>query len=83
MYKDFKDKGFEILYCIDEIDEFTLMMMRNYDGKEFRSAQKADALNETEDEKKRKEELQKGNEGLLQKMASALSEKVKEVRISS
>ncbi|MBE6125755.1 MAG: molecular chaperone HtpG [Erysipelotrichaceae bacterium] len=77
------DKGYEILYCIDEIDEFTLMMMRDYDGKAFKSAQKADALDETEEEKKQKEELQKGNEGLLQKMASALSDKVKEVRISS
>ena len=77
------DKGYEILYCIDEIDEFTLMMMHDYDGKLFRSAQKADALNETEEEKKQKEELQKDNEGLLQKMASALSDKVKEVRISS
>ena len=38
---------------------------------------------ETEEEKKQKEELQKDNEGLLQKMASALSDKVKEVRISS
>ena len=77
------DKGYEILYCIDEIDEFTLMMMHDYHGKLFRSAQKADALNETEEEKKQKEELQKDNEGLLQKMASALSDKVKEVRISS
>ena len=77
------DKGYEILYCIDEIDEFTLMMMHDYDGKLFKSAQKADALNETEEEKKQKEELQKDNEGLLQKMASALSDKVKEVRISS
>ncbi|MBQ1314807.1 MAG: molecular chaperone HtpG, partial [Erysipelotrichaceae bacterium] len=58
------DKGYEILYCIDEIDEFTLMMMHDYDGKLFKSAQKADALNETEEEKKQKEELQKGNEGL-------------------
>ena len=77
------DKGFEVLYCIDEIDEFTLMMMRDYDGKSFKSAQKADAIGETEEEKKHKEELQKDNEGMLKKMVSALQDKVKDVRISS
>ena len=77
------DKGFEILYCIDEIDEFTLMMMRNYDGKDFRSAQQAEAIGETEEEKKQKEEVQKSNESMLKKMLTSLGDKVKDVRISS
>ncbi len=77
------DKGFEILYCIDEIDEFTLMMMRNYDGKDFKSAQQAEAIGETEEEKKHKEEVQKSNESLLKRMLTSLGDKVKDVRISS
>ena len=77
------DKGFEILYCIDEIDEFTLMMMRNYDGKDFKSAQQAEAIGETEEEKKHKEEVQKSNESMLKRMLTSLGDKVKDVRISS
>ncbi len=77
------DKGFEILYCIDEIDEFTLMMMRNYDGKDFKSAQQAEAIGETEEEKKHKEEVQKSNESLLKRMLTSLGDRVKDVRISS
>ena len=77
------DKGYEILYFVDEIDEFAAMMMREYDGKQFRSAQQADSLPETDEEKQQKEALQKDNQGLLGKMTELLNGKVKEVRISS
>ena len=77
------DKGYEVLYFDSEIDEFTIMMMHDYNGKPFKSAQQADALAETEEEKKQKEELQKDNEGLLKDMKEALKDKVTDVRISS
>ena len=59
------------------------MMMRNYDGKDFKSAQQAEAIGETEEEKKHKEEVQKSNESLLKRMLTSLGDKVKDVRISS
>ena len=77
------DKGYEILYLVDDIDEFVMMMMHDYDGKNFQNAQNAAADVESEEEKKAKEELVKANENLLKDMKEALSDKVKEVRISS
>jgi len=54
-----KDKGYEILYCTEYVDEFALMMLRNYKEKEFKNVCN-DATNfETEEEK---EELKKKNE---------------------
>ena len=48
-----KDKGFEILYLTDDVDEFALKMMRDYDGKTFTNicADKLDI--ETEEEKEK------------------------------
>ena len=77
------DKGFEVLYFVNEIDEFSIMMMREYDGKQFKSAQQADSSIETDEEKQKKEELQKDNSGMLNDMKEALSGKVTDVRISS
>lgn len=77
------DKGYEVLYFMDNIDEFVVMMMRDYDGKEFQSAQKASADIETEEEKTEKEKLVKDNKDLLDDLSKALVDKVKEVRISS
>ena len=75
--------GLTYSYFNNEIDEFTIMMMHDYNGKPFKSAQQADALAETEEEKKQKEELQKNNEGLLKDMKEALKDRVTDVRISS
>jgi molecular chaperone HtpG len=77
------DKGYEVLYFIDNIDEFAVMMMRDYDGKEFQNAQKASAEIESEEEKTEKEQLVKDNKNLLEDLSKALIDKVKEVRISS
>ncbi len=77
------DEGYEVLYFTEEIDEFSVMMMRDYEGHSFKSAQQADSIVETEEEKKEKEELEKANESLLANMATALSGKVEEVKIST
>ncbi len=76
-------KDYEVLYFTEDIDEFAIMMMRDYEGKEFQSAQKASSSIETEEEKKQKEELQASNEGLLKDMKASLGDKVTDVRISS
>lgn len=46
-----KDKGYEILYLTDNVDEFALRMMMKYDDKEFRSISADDLDLETEEEK--------------------------------
>ncbi|MGN0486016.1 MAG: molecular chaperone HtpG [Acutalibacteraceae bacterium] len=74
-----KAKGYEILYCTDDVDEFALQMLREYDGKQFMNicADKLDL--DTEEEK---EELKKENEDakeLLDFMKETLGDSVSEV----
>lgn len=54
-----KDKGYEILYLTDEIDEFVLQVLVNYEGKEFANVS---ANNLDLDSKEDKEKLEKLNE---------------------
>lgn len=78
-----KEKGYEVLYFTDDVDEFAIRMMMNYDEKEFKSITQGDLELESEEEKKEKEEIATENKSLLEAMTGALSEKVKEVRLSS
>ena len=77
-----KDKGFEILYLTDDVDEFALKMMMKYADKEFRNVSDKDLGLETEVDSK---EIQKQNEEngeLLRFMKDALGDKVSEVKLS-
>lgn len=78
-----KDKGVEILYLTDDIDEFALKALREYDGKEFKSVSEGDLGLETEEEKEEAKKQQEENKDLLDVMKEALGDKVKEVRLSS
>lgn len=77
------DKGFEILYFTDEIDEFAISMMREYDGKEFKNVSSGDLgiedKEKEEDAKKEAEEHKK----LFDFMKETLSGKVTDVRVST
>ncbi|HEZ7990139.1 MAG TPA: molecular chaperone HtpG [Ruminococcus sp.] len=77
-----KDKGFEILYLTDNVDEFAIKSLREYKDKEFRSVS-ADDLGientEKQEEIKAKEEE---NSGLLKELAAALDGKVTKVILS-
>lgn len=78
------DKGYEILYFTDEIDEFAIRMLMNYKEKEFKSVSSGDLGidaddNEDDAEVKGKEEE---NKALFDQMKSLLSDKVKDVRAS-
>lgn len=77
------DKGYEVLYFLEDIDEFVIMMMRDYEGKNFKSVQNANSDFDSDDEKQEREKLAKDNESMLKQMSEALADKVKEVRISS
>lgn len=74
------DKGYEILYFTDEIDEFAIRMLMTYKEKEFKSVSSGD-LGIEEDQTNTDEELNE-NKDLFEKMKDILAGKVKDVRIS-
>ncbi|MDR1815721.1 MAG: molecular chaperone HtpG, partial [Clostridiales Family XIII bacterium] len=78
-----KDKGYEILYGPDQVDEFALKMLREYGGKEFRSASDSDlGIEESEEDRKKAEKKAEKYAGLLEEMKKALDGKVADVRLS-
>lgn len=79
-----KDKGYEILYLTEDIDEFALKVLNEYEGKQFKSVSDQDlGLEENEEEKAAVEKQKEESKDLLEFMTKALDGKVKEVRLSS
>ena len=78
-----KAKGFEILYCTADVDEFAIQMLREYDGKTFTNicADKLDL--DTEEEKKALETENKDSTELLDAIKAALDGKVSVVRFTN
>lgn len=77
-----KEKGFEILYLTDDVDEFALKILHEYDGKEFRSVSSGDlGLIEAAEQQAAQEQSQE-NQALLDFMNEALNGKVKSVKLS-
>ena len=77
------DKGYEVLYFTDPVDEFSISMMRNFDGHEFKNITTGDLDLDTEEEKKEREEKTAESKDMLEAMKEAIGDDVKEVRISS
>jgi len=77
-----KDKGFEILYMTDDVDEFAVQMLREYDKKELKSVSSGDLDLETEEEKEEFKQQQEDNKDLFDAMKDALGDKVSKVRLS-
>ncbi len=77
-----KDKGYEILYLTDDIDEFALRMMMKFEDHEFKSVSDKDLGLETEEESSQSKKLNEDNTELLRYMKDALGEKVAAVRLS-
>ncbi|MHB8930773.1 MAG: molecular chaperone HtpG [Melioribacteraceae bacterium] len=84
----FKNKGLEVLYLIDPIDEFVVQSIHKYKDYDFKSAESVDSKKMSDiknvDEKKNEiEELSKDDEkqffSLLSKMESILSDRVEDV----
>ncbi len=78
-----KQKGYEILYLSDDVDEFVMNILQEYDGKPFKSLNQGDLDLDSEEEKKEREEKEEANKDLLSALAAELKDKVKEVRLSS
>ena len=78
-----KDKGYEILYCTDDIDEFVLKVLIDYDGKTFKSVSDEDiGIEESDEEKEEARQRAEENKSLFDAMKEALGDKVTEVRLS-
>lgn len=77
-----RDKGYEILYFTDHVDEFTVQMMHDYNGKEYKSVSADDLGLETEAEKEEIKKAEEDNKGLFDLMTEKLSGKVKAVKLS-
>ena len=76
------DKGYEILYCTEDVDDFVMQALGEIDGKKFKSATAEDALPQTEEEKKEAEEKAEEGKPVLEAVKAALGDQVKEVRLS-
>ncbi|MCI9555446.1 MAG: molecular chaperone HtpG [Lawsonibacter sp.] len=77
------DKGYEILYCTEDVDDFVMNALREIDGKQFKSVSEEDALPQSEEEKKAVEEKAEASKDVLEAVKEALDGQVKEVRVSS
>lgn len=83
----FNEKGYEVLYLVDNIDEIMVGHLTNHADKPLRSVGKGEVELGSEDEKKAAEETRKekqaAHQDLFEKLQSLLSEHIKEVRISN
>lgn len=75
------DRGYEILYFTDDVDEFAIKMLREYQGKEFKSVASGDLGLEQEDGDSAPDQ-DTGNQELFARMKGILEGKVKDVRAS-
>ncbi|MCM3591527.1 molecular chaperone HtpG [Brevibacillus borstelensis] len=76
------EKGYEILYFTDDIDEFAIKMLQKYKDKEFRSVSSGDLGIEADDSQSADEAENSENKELFDYMTSLLAGKVKKVKAS-
>lgn len=78
-----KEKGYEILYFTDEVDEFAIQMLMEYEGKHFANICKDDLDLSTEAEKEAMTKKNEDAKDLLEKMKNILDGKVTAVKLSN
>lgn len=88
--KTIQDKGFDVLLCTQDVDEFCMTAMHDYgadeegkDAKELKNVAGGDLGLETEDEKSAAEAITKENEELFKTMKDALGDAVSKVVVSA
>jgi molecular chaperone HtpG len=83
----FKEKGYEVLYLTEPVDELLVQSLMDFEGKKLRSVGKGTVALGTEEERKKAEEELKEKEaeasGLLELIQKKLDEHVKQVRLST
>ena len=78
-----KDKGYEILYMSDGVDEFALQALMDYDGKPFKNIAVGELDLYSEEEKNEVEQKNLQNKEILDYIKEALGDKVAEVKLSN
>ncbi len=83
----FKEKGYEVLYLVDTVDELLTQSLHEYGGKRLKSAGKGSVALGSEEEKKQTEEELKAKEEQMKPLLDALQKKldthVKQVRLTN
>lgn len=77
-----REKGYDILFFTEDVDEFVTQTLMKYQEKEFRNVTADDLDLQTEEEKKQTEETAEASKKVLDFVKEALGEKVREVKIS-
>ncbi len=78
-----KDKGYEILFFKDGVDEFVAKILNDYEGKNFKSVSEADFSLDSEAEKQELEKKSQEYKELLEEIKANLGDKVKEVKLTT
>ena len=81
-----RKKGLEVLLLSDRVDEWLMDHLREFDGKSFRNAARGEldlGTIQTDEEKKAQEDLTKEHAALLERVKTALTDKVSDVRITT
>jgi molecular chaperone HtpG len=78
-----KDKGYEILYFTENVDEFTAKFLREYKEKQFQSVNADDLDLDTEEEKEEIKKQEDSNKDLFDKMKNLLGNEVTKVRVTN
>jgi molecular chaperone HtpG len=83
VFEKIKEKGYEVLYFTQDVDEFAIKVMMNYKEKPFKSISDNDLDFETEEEKEENKKTSEESKEMFEFMRDALDGKVKEVRLST
>ena len=78
--ENLKEKDYEILYLPDYVDEFTLQMLQEYDGKKFANVSSENVDVDTKEEKEELEKANKDNKDMFEFMKKAID--IKDVRFT-
>ncbi len=78
-----REKGYEILYLTDNVDEFAIKMLMEYDSKQFKSVTAGDLDLGTEEEKEEIKKTAEDSKDMFAFMKETLGDKITEVRVSS
>merc|ERR1712025_786859 len=81
--ENLRKKGIEVIYMVDPIDEYCVQQLKEYDGKKLKSVTKEGLDLDTEEEKKKTEELKAEYEPLCKLIKEVLGDKVEKVSVST
>ncbi len=77
-----KEKGYDVLYFTDDVDEFAIQMLMEYDGKKFANICKDDLNLSSEEEKKALDEKNNASKDMLEEMKGYLDDEVSAVKFT-